>query len=186
VAQKAAAIAAEPPPLPTGPFRTIIADPPWYYARDDDASHRGACPYPTMTVPEICAMPIAELAAEDAILWLWATNPNLRHAFTVIDSWGFEERTILTWVKPHFGCGHWLRGQTEHCIMAIRGRPTITLSNQATVLHAPAPERRHSRKPDEFYQLVESLCPGSKIELFCRQPRPGWSSWGDEVVGAAA
>ena len=74
VAQKAAAIAAEPPPLPTGPFRTIVADPPWFYARDDDPSHRGACPYPTMTVPEICAMPVAELAAEDAILWLWTTN----------------------------------------------------------------------------------------------------------------
>ena len=65
VAHKAEAINAEPPPLPTGPFRTIVADPPWFYARDDDPSHRGACPYPTMTVPEICAMPVAELAAED-------------------------------------------------------------------------------------------------------------------------
>jgi N6-adenosine-specific RNA methylase IME4 len=186
VAQKAAAIAAEPPPLPTGPFRTIVADPPWFYARDDDPSHRGACPYPTMTVPEICAMPVAGLAADDAILWLWTTNPNVRAAYQVIDAWGFEERTILTWVKPHFGCGHWLRGQTEHCIMAVRGRPTITLSNQATALHAPAPEHRHSRKPDEFYQLVESLCPGSKLELFCRHPRPGWASQGVEAVGDAA
>jgi N6-adenosine-specific RNA methylase IME4 len=186
VAQKAAAIAAEPAPLPTGPFRTIVADPPWFYARDDDPSHRGACPYPTMMVPEICAMPVAQLAAEDAILWLWATNPNLRHAFTVVDSWGFQERTVLTWVKPHFGTGRWLRGQSEHCILAVRGRPIITLTNQATVLHAPPPERVHSRKPDEFYRLIESLCPGSKLELFCRRPRPGWSSWGDEAVGDAA
>jgi N6-adenosine-specific RNA methylase IME4 len=186
VAQKAAAIAAEPLPLPTGPFRTIVADPPWFYARDNDPSHRGACPYPTMTVPEICAMPVAGLAAEDAILWLWATNPNLRAAFQVIEVWGFEERTVLTWVKPSIKCGHWLRGQTEHCIMAVRGRPTVTLSNQSTVLFAPVPEHRHSRKPDEFYQLVESLCPGSKLELFCRHSRPGWSCWGDEVVGEAA
>jgi N6-adenosine-specific RNA methylase IME4 len=139
-----------------------------------------------MSVPEICAMPVAGLAADDAILWLWTTNPNMRAAFQVIDAWDFEERTILTWVKPHFGTGHWLRGQSEHCILAVRGRPTITLTNQATVLHASPPERRHSRKPDEFYQLVESLCPGSKLELFCRRPRPGWSCWGDEVVGAAA
>jgi N6-adenosine-specific RNA methylase IME4 len=181
VAQKAEAISAEPPPLPTGPFRTIVADPPWFYARDDDPSHRGAWPYPTLTVPEICAMPVAALAADDAILWLWTTNPNLRAAYQVIDAWGFAERTVLTWVKPHFGCGHWLRGQTEHCIMAVRGRPTVTLSNQATVLHAPAPERRHSRKPDEFYSLVETLCPGSKVELFSRQPRDGWASHGDEA-----
>jgi N6-adenosine-specific RNA methylase IME4 len=186
VARKAEAIKAEPPPLPRGPFRTIVADPPWYYSRDDDPSHWGACPYPTMTVPEICAMPVAELAADDCILWLWVTNPNLRHVYTVIDAWGFSERTVLTWAKPHFGTGHWLRGQSEHCILAVRGRPTITLTNQATVLHASPPERRHSRKPDEFYQLVESLCPGSKLELFCRRPRPGWSSWGDEAVGDAA
>jgi N6-adenosine-specific RNA methylase IME4 len=186
VEQKAAAIAAEPPALPTGPFRTIVADPPWFYARDDDPSHRGACPYPTMTVPEICAMPIAELAAEDALLWLWVTNPNMRRAFEVLDAWGFVERSILTWAKPHFGTGNWLRGQTEHCILAVRGRPIVTLTNQATILHAPVPEQRHSRKPEEFYQLVESLCPGSKVELFCRQPRPGWAAHGDEVVGAAA
>ena len=141
---------------------------------------------PTMTVPEICAMPVAELAADDAILWLWVTNPNLRHAYHGDRRLGLPGAHILTWVKPHFGTGHWLRGQTEHCILAVRGRPTVTLTNQATVLHAPAPERRHSRKPDEFYQLVESLCPGSKLELFCRQPRPGWASHGDEAVGDAA
>ena len=82
VQQKAAAIAAEPPPLPTGPFKTIV-DPPWLYGRDDDPSHRGACPYPTMTVPEICVMPVAELAAENAILWLWTTNANFRAAYQV-------------------------------------------------------------------------------------------------------
>jgi N6-adenosine-specific RNA methylase IME4 len=186
VAQKAEAIAAEPPPLPIGPFRTIVADPPWFYARANDPSHRTGNPYPTMKVPEICAMPVAELAAEDAVLWLWVTNANLRHAYAVIDAWGFEERTVLTWVKPSIKCGEWLRGQTEHCIMAVRGRPIVTLANQSTVLFAPAPEHRHSRKPDAFYELVESLCPGSKLEMFCRHPRPGWAAHGDEVAGEAA
>jgi N6-adenosine-specific RNA methylase IME4 len=185
VAQKAAAIAAEPPPLPTGPFRVIVADPPWFYARANDPSHRSGTPYPSLTVAEICAMPVAELAADDAILWLWVTNANLRHAYTVIDAWGFSERTVLTWVKPSIKCGEWLRGQTEHCIMAVRGRPVVTLSSQATVLSAPAPENRHSRKPEEFYRLVESLCPGSKLELFCRKPRQGWAAHGDEAGLAA-
>jgi N6-adenosine-specific RNA methylase IME4 len=186
VAQKAAAIAAEPPPLPTGPFRTLVVDPPWHYDRADDPSHRSGCPYPTLTTAQICAMPVADLAAEDSILWLWTTNANMRNAFVVLDAWGFQERSILTWVKPSIKVGHWLRGQTEHCVMAVRGQPIVTLSNQSTVLHAAAPEHRHSRKPDEFYQLVESLCPGSKLELFCRQPRPGWASHGDEAVGDAA
>jgi hypothetical protein len=139
VAQKAEAIAVERPPLPTGPFRCIAADPPWHYARDDDPSHRGGCPYPTMTVPEICAMPVGEIAADDAVLWLWVTNPNMRRAFEVLDAWGFVERSMLTWAKPHVGTGNWLRGQTEHCILAVRGRPIVTLTNQATILHAPGP-----------------------------------------------
>jgi N6-adenosine-specific RNA methylase IME4 len=185
VAQKAEAIAAEPPPLPTGPFRVIVADPPWFYARANDPSHRTGNPYPSLTVAEICAMPVAELAADDCILWLWVTNANMRNAFVVIDKWGFQERSILTWVKPGIKCGEWLRGQTEHCILAVRGRPIVTLTNQATVLHAAAPERQHSRKPEEFYRLVESLCPGSKVEPFCRHPRPGWAAHGDEARCAA-
>ena len=70
--------------------------------------------------------------------------------------------------------------------MAVRGKPVVTLTNQSTVLFAPAPENRHARKPNAFFELVESLCPGSKLELFCRHPRPGWASHGDEAVGAAA
>ena len=72
--------------------------------------------------------------------------------------------------------GEWLRGQTEHCILAVRGRPVKTLTNQTTVLHAP--RGRHSEKPEEFYRLVESLCPGSKLELFARKQRKGWVTHG--------
>jgi N6-adenosine-specific RNA methylase IME4 len=185
VARKAEAIAAEPPPLPKGPFRVIVADPPWAYEnRAAAASHRGACPYPSMTLEDIKALPVASLAHDDAVLWLWATNAHLPAAFDVLRAWGFEYKTCLTWVKGHFGTGDWLRGQTEHCLLAVRGRPVITLSNQATVLHAPASE--HSRKPDQFYALVESLCPGSRVELFQRTPRLGWAGHGDEVRRIAA
>jgi N6-adenosine-specific RNA methylase IME4 len=173
-------IQAEPPPLPKGPFRVIVADPPWMYdKRPDDDTHRSRLDYPSMTIPALCELPVRDIAADDCVLWLWTTNAHMRHAYSILDSWGFEERTILTWAKNRMGCGDWLRGQTEHCILAVKGRPTVTLYNQTTLLNAPV--RQHSRKPDEFFDLVDRLCPGSKVELFCREARPGWAVFGNEV-----
>ena len=102
----------------------------------------------------------------------------------LVQHWGFRHKTVLTWVKDRVGLGDWLRGQTEHCLLATRGRPVVTLSGQTTVLRGAV--REHSRKPEEFYRLVESLCPGSKVELFARAPRPGWAAHGDEVSRFAA
>jgi N6-adenosine-specific RNA methylase IME4 len=173
-------IAAEPPPLPEGPFRVIVVDPPWRYDnRAGDPTQRGAIPYPSKSVEEIAALPVESRAHQDCILWLWTTNAHMEHSFSIARAWGFEPKTILTWVKDRFGTGDWLRGRTEHCIMAARGRPTVTLTNQTTVLHAPV--REHSRKPEEFYTLVEALCPGSKLEMFARQARPGWVAHGSET-----
>jgi N6-adenosine-specific RNA methylase IME4 len=178
--QQAEIITREPPPLPVGPFRVIAADPPWEYEkRLADSTHRGTLPYPSMTLDEIKALPIHRLAADDAVLWLWTTNAHMRVAFDVVAAWGFAHKTILTWVKQRMGVGDWLRGQTEHCILAVRGRPVITLMNQTTVLYGAA--REHSRKPDEFYTMVESLCPGAKVELFARTTRKGWAAHGSET-----
>jgi N6-adenosine-specific RNA methylase IME4 len=181
-----AKINAEPQPLPEGPFRVLVADPPWAYEkRKDDGTHRAALTYPSMTTDEICALPVMGMAHDDAVLWLWTTNAFMRDAFRVLDAWGFGEKTILTWIKDRMGTGDWLRGQTEHCILAVRGKPVLNLTNQTTALRAPL--REHSRKPDEFYELVESLCPGSKCELFAREAREGWTVWGAETekFGAA-
>lgn len=178
-------IAREPAPLPVGPFRVIVADPPWRYdSRAEDATHRARTPYPTMSIDEIAALPVAALAHAHAVLWLWTTNAHHEHAYGIARAWGFEPRTTLTWVKDRMGVGDWLRGQTEHCLMAVRGRPVVTLTNQTTALVAPL--REHSRKPDEFYTLVEALCPGSKVELFAREARPGWQRWGAEAPMEAA
>jgi N6-adenosine-specific RNA methylase IME4 len=173
-------IRAEPRPLPEGPFRVIAIDPPWDYGkRAGDPSHRGAIPYPSMTVDAIQALPVARLAHQDCVLWLWTTNAHMRAALDVLAAWHFEHKTILTWLKAgRLGVGDWLRGQTEHCLLAVRGRPVVTLASQATGLVASA--RGHSRKPDEFYAQVESLCPGSKVELFARVRRPGWVAWGGD------
>ena len=180
VAKKADSIEREPPPLPTGPFRVIVADPPWQYGkRAEDPSHRGSGAYPSMSLDDIKAMAVRDIAHQDATLWLWTTNAFMPGAFEVLDAWGFTHKTILTWVKDRMGTGDWLRGKTEHCLMAVRGKPTVTLTNQTTVIAGAL--REHSRKPDEFYELVEALCPGSKAELFQRSPRPGWVGHGDEI-----
>ena len=183
IEQQAESIRAEPPPLPgRGPYRVLVADPPWpYEKRDQDPSHRAALPYATSSIANICKLPVASIATDVAILWLWVTNHHMREAFEVINAWGFKQKTILTWVKDHFGCGDWLRGQTEHCLMAVRGRPTVTLTNETTVLHAPA--RGHSAKPTEFYDLVESLCPAPRYaDLFSRyRHNKRWDCHGDEI-----
>ncbi|MGH8580657.1 MAG: MT-A70 family methyltransferase [Gammaproteobacteria bacterium] len=118
-------IQTEPPALPQGPFRTIVADPPWAYElRSEDLTHRGRPCYPSMSLAEIVALPVATFAHEDAMLWLWTTNTHLPAAFGVVESWGFTYKTTLTWAKDGPGLGDWLRGQTEHCLLAVRGRPS--------------------------------------------------------------
>lgn len=169
----------EPPPIPSGRYRVIVLDPPWRYEkRAEDPTHRSTCPYPDMSLEEICALPVAERAHKDAIVWLWTTNAFMRDAFACLDAWGFHAKTILTWVKDRMGTGDWLRGRSEHCILAVRGKPVVMLTNQTTVLEAAM--REHSRKPDEFYALVEALCPGSKLEFFAREAREGWAQTGAE------
>jgi len=173
VLKQAKELNAAPPELPTGPFQVVVADPPWQY---DTGS---SLPYPTMSIDEIKAMPVPELADENATLWLWTTNAHLPVAFDVLKAWGFEYKTLLTWVKDRMGTGEWLRGQTEHCLLGARGKPVFLHGSDGTVLEAA--RREHSRKPEEFYALVERVCPGSRVELFARETRPGWRVYGDQT-----
>src|SRR5581483_1574138 len=136
-------------------------------------------PYPTMTLEQIAALPIPDLLTEVAFVWLWTTNAFLDQAKQIgAESWGLRFENMLTWGKDKAGTGHRLRGQTEHCLLYSQGNPLFIESQHSTLLLAPA--REHSRKPDAFYTLVDDSCPGSKLELFARQRRPGWASWGAE------
>jgi N6-adenosine-specific RNA methylase IME4 len=173
VLKQAKELEATPPQFPTGPFQVIVADPPWEYASGN------SLPYPTMPLDEIRALPVEDLSDPNAILWLWTTNTHLRAAFEIVAAWGFEYKTALTWVKDRMGTGEWLRGQTEHCLLAARGKPVFVHGSYTTVLHAA--RREHSRKPDEFYALVEATCPGSRVELFARQARAGWQPFGNQT-----
>jgi ParB/RepB/Spo0J family partition protein len=186
VARQAEAIRKEPPPLPGhGPHRVAVVDPPpWPFdAHKQDPSRHPAHPYPEMMVEQICAVPVGEHMTEDAILWLWTTNFHMWFVPQILESWGFTPKTILTWGKTRMSTGDWLRGQTEHCALAMRGKPLVQLVGQTTLLVAP---RRgpNSRKPDEFYRLVEELCPAPRyVEFFAREARPNWDGFGNKYQG---
>ena len=179
IAAQRAAIAVGTAKIPEGVFEVIAIDPPWPYGtadQYDSEGFRGGTPYPEMSLDELAALELP--AAKDCVLWLWTTHRFMRHAFHLLDAWGFEEKVILTWVKDRMGTGRWLRSQSEFVILAVRGKPQVDLTNQTTVLHAPM--RQHSRKPDEFYEMVESLCIGRRLDFFSRERRKGWEQMGND------
>ena len=161
-------------------FRTILADPPW------DIQQRGArgaeCHYDLMTLERIKAMPVADLAEDDAHLWLWVTNATLRHGYDVAEAWGFTVRSPLTWIKFRLGLGNYLRNSTEHLLFATKGRAPVNFHSQPTWVNAPVQD--HSHKPEEQYALIERISDGPYLELFARRRPPStssWSVWGNEI-----
>lgn len=166
---------------PEGKFPVIACDPPWPFEDElEGDGARGGLPYPPMTLEEICAFPVP--ADKDCILFLWVTNAHLvdGSALRVLQAWGFEPKTLITWVKDRMGVGRWVRNITEHVVVAVKGKPTVTLKNQTTAISAP--RRAHSEKPAEAFELFESLCPAEpKLELWARAERAGWVTSGAEA-----
>ncbi|OPX85528.1 MAG: hypothetical protein A4E53_03522 [Pelotomaculum sp. PtaB.Bin104] len=168
------------PAIPAGCYRTLVADPPWRY---QDSNTRAAAEkhYGTMSTEEICGLPVKEKVNENAHLYLWTTNSHLPEALQVARAWGFTYKTMLTWVKPQMGLGHYFRGSTEHVLFCVRGN--LSTKDNATRNWFESPRAEHSQKPEVFYQLVEKCSPGPYLELFARRKRPGWQAWGNEVGG---
>jgi len=156
-------------------FVTVVADPPWQYG---NTATRGAAEdhYATMTIEALCALDVP--AADAAHLYLWTTNGFLREAFTVMESWGFTYKTLLTWVKPQIGMGNYFRSCTEHVLFGTRGG--LPTNDRTLRNHFEAPRGRHSAKPDSFYDLVEKASNGPFLDMFARRRRLGWSTWGNE------
>lgn len=164
-------------PLPTKRYRTILADPPWDVLQ---RGHRGASEhYDLMSVEQIKAMPIAELAEDDAWLWLWVTNATWRDGYDVMTAWGFTYRSPLTWVKPRLQLGQYLRNMTEHVLFGTRGKAKVNFRAQPTWFIAPVQE--HSHKPEEQFAIIERVSSGPYLELFARRRQPGWDAWGNEI-----
>lgn len=158
-------------------WRAILADPPWV---TEQRGARGAEQhYPLMSIEDIATMPVADLAEDDAHLWLWVTNATLRAGYDIAEAWGFTVRSPLTWVKFRLGLGNYLRNSTEHLLFATRGNAPVKFRAQPTWINAPVQD--HSHKPEEQYALIERVSPGPYLELFARRHQPGWDAWGNEI-----
>jgi ParB/RepB/Spo0J family partition protein len=174
--KQAEAIRAEPPPLPNkGPYRAAMVDVAWAYEPDDDdAAERGVLPYSTMSIEQACALDVDSIMHEGSVLGFWVTNFILVKGLhlPVLRAWGFEPKTNVTWPKERIGRGHYAKGQTEHLIIATRGKPIVTLSDQTTLLQGPfhlVNKGEHSSKPVEAYTFFESLFPAPRYaDLFSR------------------
>jgi len=172
-----------------GGYRLILADPPWRFdTRSDKGRGRSAeRHYESMDLARIAALPVAELAARDCLLWLWACNPMLPHAFDVMAAWGARFVTAGHWVKRRpggglaLGTGYWLRSSGEPFLLGAWGRPSPGSRAVAGVIEAA--RREHSRKPDAAYRAAAALAPeGPRLGMFARGGRPGWTAWGDDVA----
>lgn len=166
-----------------GKFKTILIDPPWDW--NDEGEEQGdvfgkAKPtYNTIPFEELLELPVNEKAEDNAHIYLWITNRSLPKGFKLLEAWGFRYTTCITWHKPSFGLGTYFRGQTEHVLFGVRGSLPSLRNDVGTVFSAP--KGRHSEKPDQFYEIVESCSPGPWLEMFARKKRNGWTGWGAEV-----
>lgn len=178
-------------------YRVIIADPPWSYS-NSGSQGAAAGEYPTMTIADLCALPVAEIADDDAVLLLWGTWPNTHEAIDLVVAWGFRVVTGFPWVKlcgdpqrslltegyeykPQYGIGFWGRGCTEPVYICRRGKPERTTAAANTLLLL-SENFGHSRKPENLYEYAEQFG-GPYLEIFARRPRDGWRSVGNEISG---
>lgn len=169
-----------PPPLPLEEYNVILADPPWRYDFSATENRQVENQYPTMEVEDICRIKVP--AADDAVLFLWATAPKLREALQVVKAWGFEYKTNMVWIKDKIGMGYYARGQHELLLIATKGSPKVPLPESRPPSVITAPRTKHSEKPDVIYSVIESMYPANKyLELFARNERNGWGVWGNQV-----
>jgi N6-adenosine-specific RNA methylase IME4 len=173
-------------------FRTIVADPPWQFQNRTGKiapEHKRLSRYSTMSLSEIMALPVEQVASESAHLYLWAPNALVPEGLRVMEAWGFQYKTNIIWHKIRKdggpdgrGVGFYFRNVTELVLFGVRGKHVRTLApGRRQVNFLATRKREHSRKPDEFYALVEACSPGPYLELFARGPREGWSTWGDQA-----
>lgn len=168
-----------------GKFPVLYCDPPWQYDFISVDAWKVENHYPTMTIEEICALPVADIATKDAILFLWATAPKLADAMRVIEAWEFTYKTCAIWDKEWTGMGNYFRVQHELLLIATKGSiPPPTTDNRPASIVKHKRSTTHSQKPDVFYDIIESMYPEfPKVELFARASREGWKSWGNEAKG---
>lgn len=183
--------------LKRGHYGAILADPPWTFRvwSDSDKAHGSASAhYKTMSADELVALPVAEIAADNCVLFMWVCWPTLVESLDLIRAWGFDYKTCgFSWMKAdvstinmfadpvdaYMGLGYWTRANSEVCLLATRGNPKRLNADVRQGIIAP--RREHSRKPDGVHERIERLVAGPYCELFARQKRAGWDVWGNQT-----
>lgn len=166
-------------------YRTIVADPPWpesgknMFRPEGFGSPGSKWTYPLMTYAEIDSIRVADLADDEAHLYLWATQRSLEHAFTTCRAWGFDYKMTLVWVKT-MGLGfRYFRHSVEFVLFCTRGN--LETRSRNVLAHFFGPKGKHSQKPECFYDMVIQESPAPLLEMFSRRHRMGWDVWGNEV-----
>ena len=173
-------------------FSTILADPPWRFENRTGKmapEHRRLARYETMTLDDICGLPVEGVAADTAHLYMWTPNALLPEALQVMQAWGFSYKSNLIWHKIRKdggsdgrGVGFYFRNVTEIILFGVRGKNARTLApGRRQVNMIETRKREHSRKPDEQYELIEACSPGPYLELFARGERAQWNVWGNQA-----
>jgi N6-adenosine-specific RNA methylase IME4 len=176
-------------------FGTLMADPPWQFANRTGKiapEHKRLCRYATLTLEDICNLPVAQVAASTSHLYLWCPNALLPEGLAVLEAWGFTYKSNLVWHKVRKdggsdgrGVGFYFRNVTELILFGVRGKNARTLApgrRQVNLLGTR--KREHSRKPDEQYGIIEACSPGPFLEMFARGTRKGWTTWGNQANDA--
>lgn len=161
-------------------YPTILADPPWNISQRGKYNNRSAeSHYDLMPLSQIKAMPIQDLATDNAHLYLWVPNGLLPEGLEVIKAWGFTFRSPIYWIKPRLGLGNYIRNASETCLFATRGKAPVKFHAQPNWMFCP--QQEHSHKPEEQFAVIERLSDGPYLELFARRRQLGWDAWGLEV-----
>jgi N6-adenosine-specific RNA methylase IME4 len=177
-------------------YGVIHADPPWLFRNySEKGTGRNAIShYDCLSFDELRRLPVADAAAKDCVLFLWAVDPLLPKAFDLLNAWGFQFKTVgFYWAKTNrsarqdtlrpsdffTGLGYWTRANVEQCLLATRGKPPRRAKNVRRLIIGP--RREHSRKPEQVYERIERLAGGPYLDLFARESRKGWDIWGDQA-----
>jgi len=168
--------------LPSDRYRVIYCDPPWLYG-DNLTEDYGPAQfhYPSMSIPALCLLPIADIAQDNAVLFLWVTSPLLEECFPLIKAWGFEYKTSFVWDKVKHNMGHYNSVRHELLLVCTRGSclPDVPKLFDSVV---QVERKAHSQKPEEFRTIIDTLYPnGKRIELFARTEAAGWDRWGNQA-----
>jgi N6-adenosine-specific RNA methylase IME4/uncharacterized protein YoaH (UPF0181 family) len=164
-------------------YPIVYVDPPWRYEYSPTDNREIENHYPTMTLEEICLLPVAEIATPDSVLFLWTTSPKLAESMQVIEAWGYAYKTCMVWDKERMGMGYYARQQHELLLISTRGAvPVPDPANRPPSVIRARRDNEHSAKPAEFYDVIERMYPDlPKIELFARGRRAGWAAWGNQA-----